>query len=132
MLSLCTSTTVFVLSIHHSGDFKTRVPKWLKVLILDRLASLLMLKHKVELLGTEADKVCYPSQQENCQIHNFHNSTCFSLQKSTVESPKMKCYTGSEEDINTELHTESLINICQVRCFEKSLNLRQIFISAAR
>ena len=58
MLSLCTSTTVFVLSIHHSGDFKTRVPKWLKVLILDRLTSLLMLKHKVEFLGTEVHKVC--------------------------------------------------------------------------
>ena len=41
VLSLCTATTVFVLNIHHRGVFKTRVPHWVRVLVLEWLATLL-------------------------------------------------------------------------------------------
>ena len=48
MLSLCTSTTVLILNIHHRGVYRTPVPRWARVFVLDWLANILRLSDRIQ------------------------------------------------------------------------------------
>ncbi len=45
---MSTALTVVILNIHYRGLFGNRVPNWIRKVVLDWLASLLLLKGKVD------------------------------------------------------------------------------------
>ena len=61
LLAMSTALTVVILNIHHRGAFGNKVPKWIRTVVLNWLASVMLLKDKVE------DNVSAPNQSNKVE-----------------------------------------------------------------
>ena len=48
MLAMCTSITVIILNLHHRGKFGTKLPRFVRLLVLDWMARIMFLKNTVD------------------------------------------------------------------------------------
>ena len=48
LLAMSTAWTVVILNIHHRGAFRNKVPTWIRKVVLNWLASIMLLKNKVD------------------------------------------------------------------------------------
>ena len=71
IMALSTAFTVVILNIHHSGAYKKQVPPWIRTLVLEWLATLVLLKHVVIRHDTVKIKVCDLANNEDCSILLF-------------------------------------------------------------
>ena len=58
IMALSTAFTVVILNIHHSSSYKKQVPPWIRTLVLEWIATLVLLKHVVIRHDTVKTKVC--------------------------------------------------------------------------
>ena len=63
-MALSMAFTVVILNIHHRGSHKRLVSSWIRTLVLDWIATIVMLKHIVRRHDTAKTKVCESASNE--------------------------------------------------------------------